>query len=40
MKREIEYDLANPKRAKLIAEAEAVYHRLTDPIRKPAPAGK
>ncbi len=36
MKREIEYDLANPKRAKLVAEAEAVYRRLTDPMRKPA----
>jgi hypothetical protein len=40
MKHEIEYELKNPKRAKLIAEAEAVYHRLTDPMRKPAPAGK
>ena len=40
MKREIEYDLANPKRAKLVAEAEAVYRRLTNPTRKPAPVGK
>jgi hypothetical protein len=40
MKHEIEYDLENPKRQRLIAEAEAVYHRLTDPMRKPAPAGK
>jgi hypothetical protein len=40
MKREIEYDLAHPKRAKLIAEAEAVYLRLTDPMSKPAAAGK
>jgi hypothetical protein len=36
MKREIEYYLANPKRAKLIAEGEAVYHRLTNPMRRPA----
>ena len=36
MKHEIEYDLENPKRKKLIAEAEAVYDRLTDPMRKPA----
>ena len=39
MKREIAYDLAHPKRARLIAEAEAVYLRLTDPMRKPAAAG-
>ena len=32
MKNEIEYDLENPKRKKLIAEAEAVYNRLTNPI--------
>jgi hypothetical protein len=37
MKHEMGYELKNPKRAKLIAEAEAVYHRLTDPMRKPAP---
>ena len=37
MKQEIEYELENPKRAKSIAEAEAVYHRLTNPMRKPAP---
>jgi hypothetical protein len=35
LKREIEYELKNPKRAKSIAEAEAVYHSLTDPMRKP-----
>jgi hypothetical protein len=33
MKDEIEYDLENPKRKKLIAEAEAVYFRLTSPVR-------
>ena len=37
MKHEIEYDMANPKRAKLIAEAEAVYRRLTNPMGQPAP---
>jgi hypothetical protein len=37
MKHEIEYDLENPKRKKLIAGAEAVYDRLTNPVRKPAP---
>ncbi len=37
MKHEIEYDLENPKRKRLIAEAEAVYDRLTNPMRKPAP---
>ena len=36
MKHEIEYDREDPKRAKLIAEAEAVYDRLTHPKRKPA----
>ncbi len=36
IKHEIEYDLDNPKRKKLIAEAEAVYDRLTSPMRKPA----
>ena len=36
MKHEIEYDQEDPKRAKLIAEAEAVYDRLTTPKRKPA----
>jgi hypothetical protein len=35
IKHEIEYDLDNPKRKKLIAEAEAVYDRLTNPMRKP-----
>jgi hypothetical protein len=33
MKDEIEYDLENPKRKKLIAGAEAVYNRLTNPVR-------
>ena len=37
MKHEVEYDLENPERKKLIAEAEAVYDRLTDPMRKRAP---
>ena len=37
MKNEIEYELENPKRKKLMAEAEAVYNRLTNPMRKPAP---
>jgi hypothetical protein len=37
IKEEIEYELENPKRKKLIAEAEAVYDRLTNPMRKPAP---
>jgi hypothetical protein len=35
-KREVEYDLENPKRKKLIAKADAVYQRLTKPMRKPA----
>ena len=34
---EIQYDLDNPKRNRLIAEAEAVYNRLTNPMRKPTP---
>jgi hypothetical protein len=37
IKQEIEYDLESPKRKKLIAEAEAVYDRLTNPMRNPAP---
>ena len=37
MKHEMEYDLENPKRKKLIAEAEAVYDRLTNPVGKLAP---
>jgi hypothetical protein len=37
MKHEIEYDLENPKRRKLIAEAEAVYDRLTNPVSAPPP---
>jgi len=36
MKHEIEDDLENPKRKRLIAKAEAIYDRLTDPMRKPA----
>jgi hypothetical protein len=40
MKHEMEYDLENPKRKKLIARAEAAYDRLTSPMRNPAPAGK
>ena len=37
IKDEIEYELENPKRKKLIARAEAVYDRLTNPMREPAP---
>jgi hypothetical protein len=37
LKDEIEYDLEYPKRKRLIAEARAVYDRLTNPMRKPAP---
>jgi hypothetical protein len=37
IKYEMEYDLETPKRKKLIAEAEAVYDRLTNPTRNPAP---
>ena len=33
MKHKIQYDLENPKREKLIAETEAVYNRLTGPMR-------
>ena len=36
MKHEIEYELDNPKRQKLIAEAEAVYNRLTNSMLRPA----
>ena len=36
MKQEIEHELDNPRRKQLIAEAEAVYNRLTDPMRQPA----
>jgi len=32
MKHEIQYDLENPKRKDLIAEAQAVYRRLADPM--------
>ena len=39
IKHDLEYKLENPKRRKLIAEAEAVYDRLTNPIRRP-PSGK
>ena len=34
IKDEIEYDLENPKRKKLIARADAVYDRLTNPMRE------
>jgi hypothetical protein len=37
IKDEINYDLENPKRQGLIARAEAVYNRLTNPMREPAP---
>src|SRR5215203_3906793 len=37
IKDEIQYDLENPKRKRLIARAEAVYNRLTNPMREPAP---
>lgn len=37
MKHKIEYDSENPKRKRLIAEAEAVYDRLTNPTHEPAP---
>ena len=37
VKNEIEYELENPKRKKLIARAEAVYNRLTSPMLEPAP---
>jgi hypothetical protein len=36
IKDEIEYESENPKRKKLIARAEAVYDRLTSPVREPA----
>ena len=36
IKDEIEYDLENRKRKRLIARAEAVYDRLTNPVREPA----
>ena len=36
IKDEIEYDLENPKRKRLIARADAVYDRLTNPTREPA----
>ena len=39
IKDEIEYDLENRKRKRLIARAEAVYDRLTNPVREPAPRG-
>src|SRR5215207_3292428 len=37
IKAKIEYNLENQKRKKLIARAEAVYDRLTNPTREPAP---
>ncbi len=36
MKHEVGYDLEDPKRKELIAETEALYDRLTSPIRKTA----
>jgi hypothetical protein len=36
IKDEIEYDLENRKRKRLIARAEAVYDRLTNPVREPS----
>jgi hypothetical protein len=36
IKDEIEYESENPKRKRLIARAEAVYDRLTSPVREPA----
>src|SRR5215216_282833 len=37
IKDDIEYDLESPKRKRLIARAEAVYNRLTNPMREPSP---
>ena len=37
MKEDVKYDLESPERKRLIAEVEAVYDRLTSPMRKPAP---
>jgi hypothetical protein len=37
IKDEIQYDLESPKRKKLIARADAVYDRLTNPMRESAP---
>jgi hypothetical protein len=37
IKDEIQYDLESPKRKKHIARADAVYDRLTNPMREPAP---
>ena len=37
IKDEIQYDLENPKRKRLIARADAVYNRLANPMREPAP---
>ena len=39
IKDEIQYDLEDPKRKKLIARADAVYNRLTNTMREPAPKG-
>ncbi len=39
IKHELGYELENPKRRRLIAEAEAVYDRLTNPISRP-PSGR
>jgi hypothetical protein len=37
LKREVVYELEDPKRRELIARAETVYDRLTGPTRNPAP---
>jgi hypothetical protein len=37
MKEHIKYNLESPERKRLIAEVEAVYDRLTSPVRDPAP---
>src|SRR5829696_6536674 len=37
MKEDVKYDLESPERKRLIAEVEAVYDRLTSPMREPAP---
>jgi hypothetical protein len=37
IKDEIQFDLESPKRKRLIARADAVYDRLTNPMREPAP---
>ena len=39
-KREVGYELDNPKLGELISRAENVYERLTSPTRTPAPEGR